>query len=185
MGMHITDGEGSNRAAGVREDKRLKVGASVHDESVIAAGNGDCFFIDTGLISLTAVQHNALLYMKNLANRSLHIRDFTFQSDFTRADLLFYTPPFSGTLIDNAVDARLTNTNFTSGKTPNVLAYQGVEDDTVNSGDYLVIRMGNGPDQIRDMDVVILGQGDEIALGIFAREACVVQISMNAYFMDM
>ncbi len=182
MGIEILDGLGSTRSAGVRTDNRFMVAASNLPESVLASERGNHFFVDTGVIALTAVPANALLYMRNNSATHLHIRNVAFQSNFKLADLLFFFPPFSGTLISNAVAANVTNTNFTSGKTPAITAYQGVEGDTVNAGGYQVIRMGNGPDRIEDLEVIILGEGDALAFGFDANEACNVQISISAYY---
>ena len=186
MPIAIRDGQGSKRTVGVRDDHRLKVAASNIPEAVLASERGDSFFVDTEVVTLaTPAQVSALLYMRNDSEKHLHIRNVAFQTDFVRADLLFFppVPSFDGTLIDDAVLAQITNTNFTSGKTPEVIAYQGTAGKTVNgSGAYTTIRMGNGPDQIENLEVLIMGQGDAIAFGMLAVVACVAQISISAYY---
>ena len=136
----VKDGTGTGILAKVTQNNRLA------SESVVITGEDDAIRIGEGWqitsapVAFTASTQSAILYVRNLDKRVLVLDravlvlgtatgaagDWTFQ--------VLRNPEDTGTIISNAVAAGISNSNHGSAKTPDVVAYRGVEGDTVDLG---------------------------------------------------
>ena len=135
----IQDGSGKGYKAKVSKVNRLFVEASIVDLEDEAIRTGDGYQITSKPVSFTGANTSAILYIENtntldfVLDRAVLILstatggsgDWTFQ---------ILRNPTSGTIVDNAVAAGISNSNHGSGKTPDAICYLGVENDTLVDG---------------------------------------------------
>ena len=136
----ILDGKGRGFRAAVTPDQRLRTESVTIDPEDDAIRVGEGWQIATGPITFTDASASGILYLKNLASLDLVLDravlilgtstggtgDWTFQP--------LRNPDETGTLITNAVDAGISNSNHGSQKLPDAEYYKGVPGDTLTGG---------------------------------------------------
>lgn len=166
MSTNIQDGTGTKRKLRVTGENRALVQAVIITEEDNAIVRGDGYQIASTPVSFTGANKTAVLYTKNddardfVLDRAVLIlgsavsasadQDWTFQ---------VLRNPTSGSIIDNAVSAGISNSNHGSANTPNGLNYKGVEGDTFVDG-------GGAPQKIKQsIDRIILPLGRRLPKG--------------------
>jgi hypothetical protein len=139
MSTLIQDGKGRGVLAQVTANNRLAVDSVAirGEEDAIRSGQG--WQIASGPVSFTSATASAILYVKNTGELDLVL---------DRAVLVLGTPtggvgdwtfqtlrnPTAGTIVDNALEAGISNSNHGSGNVPQATYYKGVQGDTLTDG---------------------------------------------------
>ena len=136
----ILDGKGRGYRAAVTPDQRLRTESVTIDPEDDAIRVGEGWQIATGPINFTSDAASGILYMKNLGSLDLVLdRAVLLLGSVTggAGDWTFQTlrnPDESGTIITNAVDAGISNSNHGSQKLPDAVYFKGVPGDTLTGG---------------------------------------------------
>lgn len=142
MGTTIQDGTGSKIKLKINAENRAEVQAIILDQEDDAIAKGEGYQIATGSITFTGSSASAILYVRNdddidfILDRAVLVlgsssgatstEDWTFQ--------VLRNPLAAGTIISNAVNAGISNSNHGSANVPSAITYKGVEGDTIIGG---------------------------------------------------
>ena len=145
-------------------------------ESIVedAAGAGNSFNINTGIISLTSASTSAMLYFKNNGEEQIHISTIGFllgNSTGGTGDLVcdVVKNPTAGTIVSGATDVDINqNKNAGSSKVLTVNAYKGAEALTVTGGEawYTSLLPGAGRGYVIATGTLVLTPGSSIGVSI-------------------
>jgi hypothetical protein len=166
MATIIQDGTGTGDRLRVTPFNRMLAQSVVITEEDDAISRGDGYQIASGLLTFTAPSASAVLYTKNEDDRDFVLDravlilgsavgagttdDWTFQ---------VLRNPTSGSIIDNAVAAGISNSNHGSANIPTGLNYKGVQEDTFVDG-------AGAPQPIKQsIDRIILPLGRRLPKG--------------------
>jgi hypothetical protein len=166
MATIIQDGTGTGDRLRITPFNRMLAQSVVITEEDDAISRGDGYQIASGLLTFTAPSASAVLYTKNEDDRDFVLDravlilgsavgagttdDWTFQ---------VLRNPTSGSIIDNAVAAGISNSNHGSANIPTGLNYKGVQEDTFVDG-------AGAPQPIKQsIDRIILPLGRRLPKG--------------------
>lgn len=166
MATIIQDGTGTGDRLRITPFNRMLAQSVVITEEDDAISRGDGYQIASGLLTFTAPSASAVLYTKNEDDRDFVLDravlilgsavgagttdDWTFQ---------VLRNPTSGSIIDNAVAAGISNSNHGSANIPTGLNYKGVQEDTFVDG-------SGAPQPIKQsIDRIILPLGRRLPKG--------------------
>jgi hypothetical protein len=139
----IRDGTGSGEYAAVDASNRLTTRAVTEAQSVHAAGLGDAYNLNTGLISITG--DATLMYFKNNETRDYVVDAIALGSfeGITHSDDPYITlirNPTGGNLISDGTAISMNqNRNFGSNTTLTADVYKGKVGGTITGGDDIAI----------------------------------------------
>lgn len=142
MATTIQDGTGTKIKLKINAENRAEVQAIILDQEDDAIAKGEGYQITSGSVTFTGSSSSVILYVKNnddidfildravlvlgTSSGATSMEDWTFQ--------VLRNPSESGTIISNAVNAGISNSNHGSANTPNATTYRGVEGDTISDG---------------------------------------------------
>ncbi len=142
MATTIQDGTGSKVKLKINSENRAEVQAIILDQEDDAIAKGEGYQIATGSVTFTGSAASAILYVRNeddtdfILDRAVLVlgsssgatstEDWTFQ--------VLRNPLAAGTLVSNAVNAGISNSNHGSANIPLAFCYRGVEGDTIIGG---------------------------------------------------
>jgi hypothetical protein len=166
MSTNIQDGSGTKNKLRITGQNRALVQAVIITEEDNAITTGDGYQIASTPVSFTGPTGSAVLYTKNDDDRDFVLDravlilgsavgagttdDWTFQ---------VLRNPTSGSIIDNAVAAGISNSNHGSANIPTGLNYKGVQEDTFVDG-------SGAPQPIKQsIDRIILPLGRRLPKG--------------------
>jgi hypothetical protein len=172
MGFHIEDGTGKGNSLRVDPANRANVAGKTRSYGEDATTRGDAFNINSGLVTLTGVDEQGILYFKNNETRDFHISAIVAilgpstggsTSDTTR--VRFYKNPTTGTLISEATAAdTVSNRNFGSSLTLTADVYKGDGSATVTDGSVHLESLVNPGNRVFFSIDEVLTKGDSIAI---------------------
>lgn len=166
MSTNIQDGSGTKNKLRITGQNRALVQAVIITEEDNAITTGDGYQIASTPVSFTGPTGSAVLYTKNDDDRDFVLdravlilgsavsassdQDWTFQ---------VLRNPTSGSIIDNALSAGISNSNHGSANIPNGDNFKGVEGDTFVDG-------SGAPQKIKQsIDRIILPLGRRLPKG--------------------
>lgn len=133
------DGKGRGFTASVGPDNRMLVDAVTlrGEENAIRSGLG--WQIASGAVSFSGDATSAVLFIENLGERDLVLDRVALiigTSTGGAGDWEFRTirNPTGGTIISNALQAGISNSNHGSQRLPDASCYRGIEGDTLTDG---------------------------------------------------
>jgi hypothetical protein len=166
MSTTIQDGTGTRNRLRVTGQNRLLSQAVIITEEDNAIVVGDGYQIASTPVSFTGANETAVLYTKNTDDRDFVLDRAvlilgTAVSASSDQDWTFRVlrNPTSGTIIDNALSAGISNSNHGSANIPNGDNFKGVEGDTLVDGT-------GAPQKIKQsIDRIILPLGRRLPKG--------------------
>ena len=190
--MKLLDGKGSGNYLGVDSSNRALVKSTSSNEFISAIRNGWGFLLATSVITLTSANDSAIFYFKNNANSDLVIPGFALYAGTstggTNTDILFksYAVITGGSIVTNEVPAAIVNLNISSTNEPDIIAYQGVEGDTI-TGIETDVEIHQTSDITRDPGTAIIPKGTTLGLVVqppASNTSLKVVFKFNFYYID-
>jgi len=168
MSTTIKDGTGNGPSAKVDSKNRLRTlstNVTTVDNAIL---NGDAFIFNSGLVTLTTDGESGLLYFKNNSDDNLSVNLVNFVQGISTGGtghgvIQGHINPTGGTLISTATAAINFNTNTSSPKTFDGLAYAGFEGATTTGalGANIIMTEGAGK-EVRFDPKAVLPKGGSI-----------------------
>ena len=179
MGFEIKDGTGTGNQVHVDASNRMSTVAVTRDHNGDATIRADSYNINSGLVTITSVDEQGLLYVKNNETRDLHIHTIIVilgpstsgvTTDTTRVRI--YKNITTGTLVSeaNAADT-VSNRNFGSSKVLDATAYKGDASSTITDGTIHIESLIDPGSRVPFPIDEILTQGDSIAISVEANDS--------------
>lgn len=171
--MIIKDGAGGGYEAKVDIKNRLSTLSVSEGFNIEAAGNGDSYNINTGVINLTTANESAVIYFKNNSLETFIIPNViailgasTSGSGDTTVELI--KNPTAGTIVSGATDVSTkSNRNFGSSKEIDADAFKGSEGLTITDGELFATSSRTTPAVIEfDADVILLPTGSSLGVNV-------------------
>ncbi len=175
----IEDGTGTGSKAQVDANNDLHITGTTETDGQLATEKSDSYNVNSGLVTITSVDEQGILYLKNNETRDLIIRSIVLilgpstngsATDTTRVRM--YKNPTAGTLISeaNAADT-VSNRNYGSSNTLTADAYKGDASATVTDGSvHIESLISPGSRAVFSIDE-ILTKGDSIAVTVEANDS--------------
>ena len=141
MATIIQDGTGTGDRLRVTPFNRILAQSVIITEEDDAISRGEGYQISTGLVTFTAPSSSAVLYTKNNDDRDFVLDRAvlilgTATGASAGADWTFQVlrNPTTGSIVTNAVDAGISNSNHGSANIPDGDNFKGVQSDTFLDG---------------------------------------------------
>lgn len=188
----INNGTGDGIAAKVDTSNRLTTFSTQQSSAISAMKSGSRFIAPTRVITLSSDTESALFYFKSNEDSSLIIDEFRLSigpatdvgSNLIENDvvtLTVYVNPTGGSLIDNAISMLVANKNAGNSRTLDVIAYEGVDGDTLTGELLKVEELHQVAKNHVDNSPFMIPKGGIVAFGIIPPSGNVnMKISISA-----
>ena len=189
MTFEIKDGTGTGNKVKVDANFRAHVDAIERTEEEAATNRGDAYNVNSGLVTITSVDEQGLLYIKNNDERDFRITSIIVilgpstsgsATDTTRVRI--YKNPTTGTLISEATAADTnSNDNFGSSNTFTADTYKGDASATVTDGSVHIESLISPGNRVPFLINMTLTPGDSAAVTVEANDSNTSMKCMAAF----
>ena len=175
----IDDGTGTGFSLRIDGSNRAKIEGVTKSIGQAASEREEGYNINSGLVTVTTVDEQGILYMKNNETRDIHITNTVLifgpstsgvTTDTIRARI--YKNPTAGTLVSEAIEADTdSNRNFGSGDTLSIDAFKGDGSSTITDGSVHIESLISPGNRVPFPIEMILRKGNSIAITVEAPDS--------------